>query len=76
MWFGSKIKDKSIELEIGIDIENVINYINIKFMCTKWRNSFIEFNGTGKNNNENGIDMFKQDLYGRMMGHIKLYGVS
>jgi hypothetical protein len=29
-----------------------------------------------KNNNENGIDMFKLGLYGRMMGHIKCYRVS
>ena len=40
------------------------------------KNSFIEFNETGKNNNGNGIDMFKQDLYGKMMGHIKFYRVS
>jgi hypothetical protein len=29
-----------------------------------------------ENNNDNNIDMYKQDLYGRMMGHIKIYRVS
>ncbi len=27
-------------------------------------------------NNDNKIDMYKQDLYGRMMGHNKIYRVS
>jgi len=29
-----------------------------------------------ENNSDNNIDMNKQDLYGRMMGHIKIYRVS
>jgi len=48
----------------------------IKLIFTKLRNSFVQINGTGDDNNENNIDMNKQDLYGRMMGHIKLYRVS
>ena len=27
-------------------------------------------------NNDDNIDMYKWDLYGRMMGHIKIYRVS
>ncbi len=42
----------------------------------KIKNSFVKVNGTGEDNNDNNIDMYKQDLYGRMMGHIKLYRVS
>ncbi len=48
----------------------------ITLIYTKLRNSFVEIKGTGDDNNENNIDMNKQDLYGRMMGHIKLCRVS
>ena len=45
----------------------------IKLIFTKLRNSFVEFNGTGEDNNENTMYVYKKDLYGKMMGHIKLY---
>ena len=45
----------------------------IKLIFTKLRNSFVEFNGTGEDDDENNMYVYKQDLYGMMMGHIKLY---
>ena len=45
----------------------------IKLIFTKLRNSFVEYNGTGEDDNEKNMYVYKQDLYGMMMGHIKLY---
>ena len=61
---------------IGIDIEKVRKFASIS-------NSYVQKKGIVlvrsmglENNSDNNIDMNKQGLYGRMMGHIKIYRVS
>ncbi len=45
----------------------------IKLIFTKLKNSFVEFNGTGEDDDEKNMYVYKKELYGLMMGHIQLY---